>query len=317
MLRLDAEDQRVSIPLPPGAAPYSFEFDPTDTRAIVATTADAPGGSGVWSIDLADGSSRRVFDGSAGVRDDGRPWIKCTALTPSGVFYVQRTDANGLVRLARVRLRGLARAAARPVHTFPRGERITRVQVCPADDRIISYTRVPDRQEQVALPAAQRARAAVLDTTTGRAWPAVVAPAGQRACEEFWSPDGHRLFFHLSRLPGWAPPGAIASVRRDGSDLRHHLRDENALFAIAGFEGCGNRLLALRRYCATQQWLRLDLRRGHQESLTGPYEINGSAHPANLHLSPSGRHVLYTSDHGGMPQVRLLELPPPPPPDPS
>jgi len=177
-----------------------------------------------------------------------------------------------------------------------------------SEDAVCTFCVMPDGQNDPRGSRAARARNFMLDLDTGRAEPFLIMPPGDRATHEYWSTRGRpRLYFHRKRVRTWTP-NSIASVDLHGRDYRelYHSDDRQLGHSCMSPDGCW--IVSDVQDPAGNELLLIDVASGAAEVLCWPdassvVNETGHVHPF---FSPSGRHVIYTSDHGGKAAVYMV-----------
>jgi Tol biopolymer transport system component len=224
------------------------------------------------------------------------------------VFYFHRADGAPAVAWADPR-GGPAHLAA----AYPELERVVHVLVNPDDPDFVTFDPFPDRQQQWHLGERERARCWHLDLRSGRTEPFLVMPEGYRATHEFWNHDGTRLYFHRKAVPGWTP-ASVCSLHRDRTDLQEHFTSFDWKLGHGSTDPTGRWLVTDAQDPGRNPLILVDLFTGQAEVPCWP-NASGADHPRHVHpsFSPSGRHLIFTSDAAGDAHVHLMEVPQPQP----
>lgn len=183
--------------------------------------------------------------------------------------------------------------------------------ICPADPYLITYIKVPDRQNDMSLPMDQRARTMIADLRTGKLRPYLTMPYGWRATHEYWDAKGERFYFHKKKVPGWVP-ASICSMKRDGSDWQTHFTSETYMLGHSMISSDGRFIVSDVQKPNDNPLILIDLGKGRHELLCWPDSSVTGGHPKQAHVHPaisrSGRYVAYTSDRTGTAQVYVVPL---------
>jgi oligogalacturonide lyase len=322
---------------------YSPAFSPDERH--LAFGSDRSGAFQIWSLDLATGRERQLTDtpstntqsmsfGWSGpeiyfVREN-RIWAVHPATAALRLvtdyrplcadhdqhtrpvfprdmsrlyFHYHRPDGAPAIGCADPR-----GGPPRELAAFPELERIVHVLVHPFDPDFVTFDPFPDRQEAWTLGPRERARCWRFDPRTAHTTPFLVAPPGPRATHEFWSPDGARLYHHRKTVPGWTPV-SIASIARDGTDLRIHFTTTEWRLGHGNVSPDGRWLVTDAQDPGRNPLILVELATGQASIVAWP-DASGAAHPRHVHpsFSPSGRWLVYTSDVSGDAHVCTLDL---------
>lgn len=181
--------------------------------------------------------------------------------------------------------------------------------ICPGDRDLITF--VPDGAPcwNMDLPQAQRVRTWIADARTGQARPFITPQLYRTVTHESWTHDGERMFFFDKNWRVWTPV-SICSVNREGTDWRVHFTSYEHQLGHGVCSPDGKHFLADCQKRHQSSLILIDLTTGRDEILCWPDASDDGGHPTSSHVhaswSRSGRHVVYTSDVTGLPQVYLL-----------
>ena len=189
---------------------------------------------------------------------------------------------------------------------------VSHLQCAPAENFILTFAPLPDRQNNFNLPPSERARAWKLDIEKGVAEPFLIMPVGYRATHEYWGQkNNERLYFHKKTVPNFTPT-SIASIDIHGNDLRVHFFSENrklghsfvspdTRFMVSDVQEPGNNELYL-----------IDMQTGKSEILCWPDSSCSSQRNQLGHVHPSfsskGNYIIYSSDRTGKTKVYIIPL---------
>ncbi len=183
--------------------------------------------------------------------------------------------------------------------------------ICPADPQLITFVKMPDRQNDMSLKMEERARTMIADLRTGRVRPYLTMPYGWRATHEYWDARGERFYFHKKKVPGWVPT-SICSMKRDGSDWRTHFTTDVYQLGHSMISTDNRWIVSDVQKPDDNPLVLIDVAKGTHELLCWPDSTVREGHPKQAHVHPaisrSGKYVAYTSDRGGVPQVYVVPL---------
>ncbi len=262
-------------------------------------------GARCYRVSLVDGRAEVVMDlTDCGVADDDN---NCTAaLSGDGTCIAAlATAADGRTMIC---YKSLASPAVHVAHVFAQGEVVCHLNFCPADNNLVSYVMLPDRQDNMALPSDQRARARTLDLATGHITPFLIAPLGFRCTHEYWSPDGQWLYTHVKHVPDWTP-ASIGRMPRTGGPLQILFTCPHRKLGHSSVNSAGTHVVTDNQEPIRNDLLLIDIRTGVASTLCWP-NASGKPHPNHVHpaFSRTGRYVIYTSDASGSAQVFVVPL---------
>jgi len=170
-----------------------------------------------------------------------------------------------------------------------------------AKDAVCNFCVLPDHQNDPRASRAARARNFMLDLNSGQAEPFLVMPVGDRATHEYWSTRGRpRLYFHRKRVATWTP-NSIASVDLCGNDYRELYHSADRQLGHSCMSPDGRWVVSDVQDADGNELILINVRTGESQVLCWPNASSivnetGHVHPF---FSPSGRHVIYTSDRDG------------------
>jgi hypothetical protein len=187
--------------------------------------------------------------------------------------------------------------------------KLSHAQICPGDDNLVTFDPLPDTQNDMALPMAERARTWILDIQQGVARPFLVMPYGFRATHEYWDFAGDRLYFHQKSEPGWTPT-SIASISRRGDDWQEHFHSTTRKLGHSSIDRASIFIVADVQDSAENELWRIDLRSGVGEVLCWPNTSPLMDQTVHVHpsISPLGQYVDFTSDCYGSSDLFVLPL---------
>lgn len=262
-------------------------------------------GRSLWAIDFASLDRREV----ARRPDHWQADYNGPRFSMDGrLVYCSFRDAEGRVNLARAACAG---SALEDIYRWPHPDAdVDHLLTAPVAEEILTFSPLPDGQNDPDNPREKRARSWKLDVASGKAEPFVVAPPGHRATHEFWGPPGNpRLYFHMKTVPSWIPD-SVSSISLQGDDMRHHLCSPTRKLGHSCLDRAMTRLVSDVQDPEGNELIMLDLKTGAEEILcwpdssvrSGDVQI-GHVHPS---FSPSGDMLIYTSDKGGMAAVYIV-----------
>lgn len=262
-------------------------------------------GTRLMAVDVERGTTRLFTTARNGWRTISLGSLACGGERVACSF----TDGEGRVGIAVAEAGG----ALKPVYRAPEGARVSHVLCVPGEGgRIVSFNPLPDAQEDSARPDAERARTCCLDTQTGRTWPLLVMPLGQRATHEYWARDADgqvRLFYHRKTVPTWTP-AAVESIDVSGGDRRVDYESAERPLGHSCLSPDGRTIVSDVQEQGRNELIRIDVSTGQGEVLCWPNASNAGGNMTHVHpsFSRSGRHLVYTSDAGGTNAVYVLRV---------
>ncbi len=274
----------------------------------------------LWRVDVRRGGSPERCFNLAG-RWPGKLWPYAMTMTADGRFValaVVDTDRNTPI------LGGVSEKAGHPtalirfdlltgeaalVLTWNEG--FSHPMINPTDPDTITFVPHGSRCWNMDLPQAQRCRTMVADVATGKPRPLLTPRRFRTITHESWSPDGRRLFFFDKNGGEWLPV-SVCSVNARGGDWQCHYTSYEHWLGHGVVSPDGRWFVSDCQKPNESPLLLIDLQSGKARILCWPNTSQVGGHAASAHchpsFSPSGNHIVYTSDQTGTPQVYLLSL---------
>jgi oligogalacturonide lyase len=253
------------------------------------------------AVNLKTGMSRTVADlseNASGGLSFGLSGDGLTAL----LVYRNQQDRSVIATVP------TAGGTPRVVFVVEQFNAICHTNFCLGDSNLITYVGFPDLQEKFDLDDAARARTQLLDIRTGTSRAFLTMPVGFRATHEYWNHDGSKLFFHKKRVPTWTP-ASIGYVDRAGGPQHIVYEDHHRKLGHSMINRQGTKIVCDNQEPGANDLIMIDVATGKAEVLCWT-NASGRGHPNHIHpsFSPSGRHVLYTSDESGFAQTFVIPL---------
>ncbi|MGF1633386.1 MAG: oligogalacturonate lyase family protein [Phycisphaerae bacterium] len=256
-----------------------------------------------WHIDIVSLARRPMTPAPA---EPGMAWRALRFAAGGQILVLHFTDAAGRHGIATC---DGPEATPRILLRWPDAVRSICHLLCPCTgEAFTTFGVLPDHQDHLDRSPADRARNWKLDLLTGELQPYLIVPPGFRATHEYFSPAAPlRQYYHVKTVGTWVP-AAIESVDVDGCDrqvayaspdrkLGHSMLSADARWMVSDVQDPHNNELLL-----------IDMTTGASQALCWPNSsavVNETGH-VHPYFSPSGRHVVYTSDHTGKSAVYLV-----------
>ncbi len=215
-------------------------------------------------------------------------------LTNDGKFTLVYTNGNNKICLYRVNLE-----TKEVLKVFEQqGGRFSHQLINPSDPDIITYTPLPDRQDDMNLPMPERARTRMINVKEGTDKPFLVTPYGFRATHDSWSHSGDKYFFFEKSVPGWIP-ASIGSVSADGELYTKHFTSDSIKLGHGTVSKNGRWFISDSQDPFKNPLILINLEDGTSKIIAWP-DASIKKDLGNVHVHPnfslSGNYVVYTSD---------------------
>lgn len=228
------------------------------------------------------------FEGKLPVRPSFRP-----TLTNDGRYTLLQTTQDNVRSIYRV---DLEKKEILMVHRQEKGS-LSHVLINPEDPGLITYSPLPDTQNDMTLPMHERPRTRIIRLDKGENEPYLITPYGYRATHDSWSPQGDRFFFFEKSQPGWTPV-SIASIDLDGEDYTRHYTCDLIRLGHGAASQDGKWFVTDGQKPFDNPLILINLADGRVEYLCWPDASVNT--PARVHVHPnfsfSADYIVYTSD---------------------
>jgi oligogalacturonide lyase len=256
---------------------------------------------GLYAVHLRSGSIRLVADtrgiatggASFGLSGDGKSVL---------LVYGKPTGKNAIAVV------GTEGGVPREVYVANEFDAICHTNFCLGDSNLITFVGFPDLQEKFDRDDVTRARTRLLNVKEGTCSAFLTMPVGYRATHEYWNHDGSKMFFHRKKVPTWTP-ASIGYVDRAGGPQHIVYEDPHRKLGHSMVNRQGTKIVCDNQEAGVNDLLLVDVATGKAEVLCWT-NASGRGHPNHIHpsFSPSGRHILYTSDESGFAQTFVIPL---------
>lgn len=224
---------------------------------------------------------------------EGSPVFRPTFTNDGRYTLVHTTKENG-VRLYRV---DFETKEIQLVLERDEG-RISHALINPENPDLITYTPLPDQQNNMELPMSERPRARIINLKENKDVPFLMTPYGFRATHDSWASSGERYYFFEKTVPSWTP-AAIGSIDKNGLDYTRHYVNDTIKLGHGTVSKDGKWFISDSQDPYTNPLILINLEDGTNKIICWP-NASIKKELGNVHVhpnfSPSGQYIIYTSD---------------------